>query len=98
MSVVQLADETSDAEWAVRAANVAPGDLARLARNVEKPTVEQSRARREARSLRMWWAPGTGMLSVRAELADLDGARFEATMNRLIDRMRPAERPTVGHP
>ena len=31
------------------------------------------------------------MLSVRAELADLDGARFEATMNRLIDRMRPAK-------
>jgi hypothetical protein len=31
-SVVRLADEDSDAEWAERAANTAPADLARLAR------------------------------------------------------------------
>ena len=31
------------------------------------------------------------MLSVRGELPDLDGARFEATVNQLIDRMRPAK-------
>ncbi len=29
------------------------------------------------------------MLSIRGELADLDGALFEATMNRMIDRMHP---------
>jgi hypothetical protein len=53
--------------------------------------VEESRTRREARSLRMWWAPGTGMLSLRGELPDLEGARFEATVNQMIDRMRPAK-------
>jgi hypothetical protein len=53
--VVQLADEDSDAEWAVRAAGTAPADLARQARCLVKPTVEESRARYAARGLRMWW-------------------------------------------
>lgn len=39
----------------------------------------------------MWWAPRTGMLSVRCELPDLDGARFEATISHLVDRMRPVK-------
>ncbi len=88
-SVVRLADESTDAEWAQRAPNVAPADLARLARTKSKPTVEDGRARRAARSLRMWWQRDTGMLHVRAELADIDGARFEATINRMTDRTKP---------
>jgi Domain of unknown function (DUF222)/HNH endonuclease len=88
-SVVALADESTDVEWARRAPNVAPVDLARLARTKTKPTVEDGRARREARSLRMWWQKDTGMLHVRGELADIDGARFEATINRMIDRKKP---------
>jgi hypothetical protein len=88
-SVVRLADESTDAEWAQRAPNVAPVDLARLARTKSKPTVEDGRARRAARSLRMWWQRDTGMLHVRAELADIDGARFEATINRMTDRTKP---------
>ncbi len=89
LAVTQLADPSSDAEWARRAPNVAPSDLARLARSQQKPTVEDARKRREARSLRWWWQAERGMLSIRGELADLDGAQFEATMNRMIDRMRP---------
>ena len=89
--VVALADEATDVEWAARAPNVAPADLARLARTQVKPTVEDARARREARSLRMWWQPDTGMLHLRGALADVDGARFETAINRLIDRMRPAK-------
>ena len=89
--VAVLADETSDAEWARRAPNCAPGDLARLARTKTKPTVDDSRARRARRSLRMWWQKDSGMLQVRGELPDLDGARFEATINRMVDRMKPAK-------
>ncbi len=88
-SVTQLADPESDAEWARRAPNVAPADLARLARSQQKPTVEDTRKRREARSLKWWWQPDRGMLAIRGELPDLDGAQFEATMNRMIDRMHP---------
>ena len=54
-SVVKLADEDTDAEWARRAPNTAPEDLARLARCAVKPSTADSRARYEARSLRMWW-------------------------------------------
>jgi hypothetical protein len=56
-SVAKLADEASDVEWARRAPRVAPGELARLARNASKPSTEDSRARYAARSLRMWWTP-----------------------------------------
>ncbi len=90
-SVVKLADEASDAEWAARAPNTDPADLARLARNLSKPTTEDGQARREARGLRMWWEPGKGMLHVRGQLPDLMGARFEATLTKLTDRMRPAK-------
>ena len=37
----------------------------------------------------MWWPHDTGMLQLRGALPDIDGARFETTINRLIDRMRP---------
>ncbi len=90
-SVAQLADEASDREWATRAPNIAPADLARLARTKRTPTAEEGRRRREARSLRMWWQQDRGMLAFRGELPDLDGARFEATINRMVDRMRPAK-------
>ena len=90
-SVAALADESSDSEWARRGPNVAPVDLARLVRTQRKPTVEDARARREARCLRMWWSRDRGMLGFAGELPDIDGARFEATINRMIDRMRPAK-------
>ncbi len=88
-AVAQLADDTTDAEWARRAPQVAPADLARLARTRREPTLEESRARYAARSLRMWWSPERGMLNLRGELPDLAGAKFEATITRMIERMRP---------
>lgn len=90
-SVAQLADEASDADWARRAPHVAPVDLARMVRTLRTPTMDEARARRQARGLRMWWQPDGGMLSIRGELPDLDGSRFENTINRMIDRMRPAK-------
>jgi len=90
-AVAQLADETTDAEWASRASNVSPVDLRRMARTQVKPTVEESWRRREARSFRMWWDEPHSMLNVRGELPDLMGAEVEATINHLVDRMRPAK-------
>jgi hypothetical protein len=90
--VAQLADETTDAEWAQRGPRMAPVDLARAVRCQHKPTPAEGQARREARHLRMWWSDPTtktGMLNLRGQLADLDGARFENTINALIDQMRP---------
>jgi hypothetical protein len=88
-SAVKLADESSDTEWAARAPNVAPADFARLARSRTKPSVEEWRIRQESRSLRMWWDKNRGMLHVRGELPDLLGAKFEATVARITDRMKP---------
>jgi len=74
--VVQLADEESDREWARRAPNIDPLELARQARKVSKPTAEDSRARFAARELRMWRGRGSAMLQFRGQLPDDLGARF----------------------
>jgi hypothetical protein len=89
--LARLADAESDAEWAVRGSRCAPADLERLARNVSKPTAEEAHARRQARELTMHWRRGTGMLSLRAELPDIDGALVEGVLSRMIDHMRPAK-------
>jgi Domain of unknown function (DUF222) len=90
-AVTKFADEASDAEWARRAPNVAPSDLARMARNASKPSTEDSRARYEARSLRMWWTPDKGMLHLHGQLPDVMGATFEATVKKLTEQMKPAK-------
>ena len=90
-AVTRFADEESDAEWARRAPNVAPLELARMARNAVKPSTEDSRARYEARSLRMWWTPDKGMLHLHGQLPDVLGATFEATIQQLTEQMNPAK-------
>jgi predicted DNA-binding protein (UPF0251 family) len=89
--VVQLADESTDAEWAVRAAATAPADLARQARCLSKPTVEDSRARYAARSLRMWWTADKAMLHLHGQLPDVMGATFENAIQRLTEQAKPAK-------
>ena len=91
-AVARFADETSDAEWARRAPRTAPEDLARMARNAAKPSTEDSRARRAARSLRMWWTEDQGMLHLRGQLPDVMGATFEATIRQLSEQRKPAKR------
>jgi hypothetical protein len=88
-SVVKVADEGSDAEWARRAPNCDPLDIAREARKANKPSPEESRARHAARELRMWWTPDRGMLHVRGQLPDEMGERFESTIHQLTEKMRP---------
>ena len=90
-SVVKLADESSDAEWAARAPQVAPVDLARLARTKTKPTFEEGRARYEARGLRMWWQKDKGMLHLHGQLPDVMGAKFEETIQRMTELAKPAK-------
>src|SRR5262249_50530718 len=88
-AVARLADEGTDAEWARRAPHVAPADLARLARAKEKPTAEDAARLREARHLRIWWRHDTGMLHLAGALPDLAGARFEATIQAMVQQLRP---------
>jgi hypothetical protein len=87
--VVRLADGSSDGEWAQRAPRVDPLELARLARNASKPSAEEGRKRFAARELQMWWTPDNGMLNVRGQLPDVMGARFEQTITKLTEQMKP---------
>jgi hypothetical protein len=87
--VVKFADEGSDAEWAWRAPNMTPADLAREARQRSKPTVEESWARYEARHLWMRWNDAHTMLQLHGELPDVMGVKVEATINKLVERMKP---------
>jgi hypothetical protein len=88
---VELADETSDREWAERAPHCSPCDLAKLVRTKETPTVADREKRVEARFLRTWWDKDSGMFHFRGALADLDGAFVEGVLNHLTERMRPTK-------
>jgi hypothetical protein len=87
--VAQLADESSDAEWATRAPNTSPVDLNRMVRTQAKPMVEDSRRRQEARHLKLWWDASHSMLHLRGALPDLMGAEFEQTINRMVEQLKP---------
>ncbi|MBM3692878.1 MAG: hypothetical protein FJW77_06230 [Actinobacteria bacterium] len=89
-AAAQLADPTTDAEWAERAPRCAPADLACEARTRRVPTADDTRRRFEARSLRYWWSDRTGMLEGRFALPDLLGAEFESVVQQITERMRPA--------
>jgi hypothetical protein len=94
-SVVQLADEASDAEWAVRAPRADPDDLARLARRARKPTAEEGQKRFAARSLSMRWTRDRDMLHLYGQLPDAMGAQFEQTISQLTERMKVKGQPWV---
>jgi hypothetical protein len=87
-SVVKVADGESDRDWARRAPNVDPLELQRMARTVSKPTAADSRARFAARELRMWRSRDKTMLHLRGQLPDDMGARFEATITALTEKMK----------
>jgi hypothetical protein len=91
--VTRLADEASDAEWARRAPNIDPIELARRVRSVATPSVEESRARFAARELRMWRGKTDGMVHLRGQLPDDMGATFEATITGLTERMKVQGEP-----
>jgi hypothetical protein len=89
--VVKCAEPETDAEWAARAPNMTPADLARRARTKTKPTVEESLARHRARHFWMRWNREHTMLQVHGELPDVLGVKFEATIDKLVEAMKPAK-------
>jgi hypothetical protein len=90
VAVAQLADPSTDREWAERAPSCSPSELQRLARAQRAPTAEESLARHRARSLRYWWNDEKTVLHVRGELPDFLGAKVEATFDAMVERTRPA--------
>lgn len=88
--LLQVATAADDAEWARRAPSYSPFELERLARNRRGVTAAEAAARREARELKWWWRRDTGMLAVRGEIPDVEGALVRAVFERMTDRMRPA--------
>ena len=96
--LVELATPETDAEWARRGAQAAPSELARLARQQRVVTEEEAEARRQARSFRWWRGRDTGMLNLRGEIPDVDGALVEAVLEHAINAMKPAEGSSPGRP
>jgi Domain of unknown function (DUF222) len=88
-SLVEVATPETDREWAQRGRGLDPADLARIARHQKVVTAEDAAARREAREFRWWWREDSGMLSVRGELPDVDGALVKSVFEHLVERMRP---------
>jgi hypothetical protein len=60
-----------------------------MVRTRSKPTVSDSWQRREARALWMRWDEARAMLRFGGALPDVMGAEFEATINELVDKLRP---------
>jgi len=91
VETVKVADEGSDAEWARRAQHMTPADLARKVRQQTPPTVEESRARHGARHFWKRWNRDHTVLQIHGELPDVMGVKFEATVDKLVERMKPAK-------
>jgi hypothetical protein len=88
--LVELATPETDAEWARRGAHTAPSELGRLVRQRRVVSTEEAEERRRARSFRWWRGRDTGMLNVRGEIPDVDGALVEAVFEHAINAMKPA--------
>jgi Domain of unknown function (DUF222) len=87
--LVEVATPETDREWAQRGRRFDPADLARMARQQRGVSAEDATARREAREFRWWWREDAGMLSLRGELPDVDGALVKSVFERMTERMRP---------
>ena len=74
-AAVKVADAETDREWADRAPKMSPADLEREARRLQGPTVDDTRRRHDARSLKMWWGKSSGMLEGKFALPDLQRPR-----------------------
>ena len=87
----QMADPSTDGEWARKAATTSPVDLKRELRAQKAPTPQEFAARRAQRSLRWWWNEQHAMLSLRGELPDLAGHAVETVLEHMVNGMRPAK-------
>src|SRR5829696_3625195 len=89
--VARLAEPGTDSEWAARAPNMTPADLARTARQKSKPTAAESLACHDTREGWKQWNRERTRLRVHAELPGVLGVKFEATIDKLIEAMKPAK-------
>jgi hypothetical protein len=87
--LVEVATPETDREWAQRGRGLDAADLARMARLQKAVTAADAAARREAREFRWWWREDSGMLAVRGELPDVEGALVKSVFEHLVERMRP---------
>jgi hypothetical protein len=87
----ELSTPETDAEWAQRGPNLAPGDLHRRVRAAKPPSACEERARREARELRKWHDPVTDMHHGRWSLPGLEGALVDHVLDQMAERMRPEQ-------
>jgi hypothetical protein len=62
-----------------------------MARNASKPSLEDSQARYQARSLKMWWSHDKSMLHLHGEFPDQLGVKVEATIKRLTEQRKPVK-------
>jgi hypothetical protein len=60
-----------------------------MARQHRVVTTAEAEARREARSFRWWRGRDSGMLNVRGEIPDVDGALVEAVFEHAVNSMTP---------
>jgi len=98
--LVEIAAAETDALWAKRAPNYPPVELERIARRQKTPSAADAAARREARDWRFFSRPGSGMMSVRGELPDVDGVLAKTVFERMAERRKPpAGEPwdSLGH-
>lgn len=89
--LVEIATPATDAAWARKAPGWAPADLQRRARAGRLVTSADAAARREARELRWWDEPDTGMVAGRFRLPDVDGVLVRRVFEDMTARMRPAK-------
>ena len=76
--------------WRGAAPNMTPADLARMAREQRKPTVEEGQARHAARHLRTWQDKRRGMLHVAVSSSLMSWARSSTPRSRSwCEAMRP---------
>ncbi len=89
--LVEVATSETDRRWASKASRYAPADLQRLARTAKIVSTEDAAARREARELRWWDEPSSGMVAGRFRLPDVDGVLVKRVFEEMTSRMRPAK-------
>jgi hypothetical protein len=89
VAVVQLADPTTDADWATRGPRCAPTELRREVRALSTPTVEESRRRHAAKGFWGRFDEQVGRWHGGFSLPDIEGATVMAVLQARAEQMKP---------
>ncbi|MFO1536440.1 MAG: HNH endonuclease signature motif containing protein [Actinomycetota bacterium] len=88
-AVVQLADASTDADWAARGPRCAPTELRREVRALATPTVEESRRRHAAKGFWGRFDEQAGRWHGGFSLPDIEGATVMAVLQARAEQMKP---------